>query len=874
MRPGKILMLGLVLALALVGVASEAEGNRLGDEVIPTFQAIDLTLDAERTDYRGAVRIELRVEAETDRFRFHCEGPELRRVVLRGAEGEVAIEHEAETDEIVAVRSRSPLAAGSYTLEIEFTNAFDTQKRSLYRTESDGVGYAFTQFEPDDAREAFPCWDEPRFRHPFQMTLRVPEHHLAVTNTPVIGETVADGWRTVVFQKTRSLPSYLLAIATGPLETVPMPGLGVPGRVVTVRGRSHLAGMALAATSPILRALEEYFGSRYPFAKLDFIASPEAGGGMENAGGVVFGERSLLLTPETASVAQRRGQATLIAHELAHMWFGDLVTIEWWDDLWLNESFADWMGWKIAHQIFPELAVAESAVQDSHSIMIQDARSTTTAVRKPIESPKYLEGLWLSYVKGRTVLGMFEQWLGPERFRQGVIDYLDAHAWGNATAADLWRSLDEASGEKVSAAMATFIEQPGFPRIEVEILSQARVRLRQERFRNHGTTSPELTWRVPVTLKYPSADGVMTRTVLLASKSQTVSLENPDASPGAPAWIYPNASANGYYRWSVPDDQLRTLAEQAPAVLTPPERIELVGNVSALLAAGTLDGDEYLRVLSDFADDPDPLVVDAVIGALGSVKMAFVPAELEEEFARYVRQTLTPALERFGLERAPGEPEAVSLLRPTLVRWLGNQGRDQRIVRHAQTLARSYMDDASSVDPSLIDVALNLAASVGDRKLYEEYKKRFESAQVPPLDRRRYLSALGAFTSPELREATLRYALEGTLRSGELLTLIASVGADAAGWDARYQWMTENFEHLLKRIPPGAIPFLTGFASGCSLERLESAKVFFAEPGHRAPGTQNELEDVAEQVTDCVGLRERESDAVARYLSATMPESR
>ncbi|MCP4664106.1 MAG: M1 family metallopeptidase [bacterium] len=877
-------MIGLLLALALASAGPSTAAVRLGDDVVPAFQAIQLHLDANRADYSGSVRIDLLVGKATDRFRFHSAGLTLGSVALRGTRGEIVIEHEPEADEMVAVRAGSPLVPGRYTLDIEFTNTFDPHAAGLFRVDKGGEQYVFSDLWPDDAREAFPCWDEPRFKIPFQITLRVPSSHLAVSNTPVAKETVGDGGRLVVFQKTRPLPTYLLAIATGPLETVPIPGLSVPGRVVTVRGEGRLAAGAVAATPPILRALEQYFGSPYPFAKLDLIAIPEFwGGAMENAGAVTFADHLLLLDPAAAGVRERGLQARLIAHELAHMWFGDLVTMEWWDDLWLSESFADLMDTKITQQVFPEfgsaVAMVESA-QGVEGIMELDARATTTAIRKPIESPKYMPDLRLAYSKGRSVLALFEQWLGPEAFRRGLIDYLDANAWGNATAPQLWQALERASGKQVAAALGSFLEQPGYPLIAVECLADGRVKLSQRRFRNQGTTSPELTWQVPVTLKYAHDGRVLTTKVLLDTESRIVSLESPAEPRGGPEWIYPNASAHGYYRWSVPEGSLRELARNATSVLSPRERVELLGNLSALLAAGRLHGDAYLDLLREFAEDPHPLVVRSLIDALEEVKRAFVTAELQEPFAAYVESTLGPALERFGLEKAAAEEETVSLVRPRLVWFLGKEGRDPRLIRHAQALARAIMEDgATAVDPSLINVALELAAVAGDRELFDQYRKRFESAGA---DRDRYLMALGAFETAELRRTALRYALEGPVPPTDILTIARRRGMadDAEGRAVRYRWMTENYGRIVARLPLGRVRIMPIFAGGCSRERLEAARAFFAVPEHRVPGpphlspsggTPEELEKVAEEVTDCVRLREREGDAAARYLAAAMP---
>ncbi|MEM7586432.1 MAG: M1 family aminopeptidase [Acidobacteriota bacterium] len=833
---------------------------RLGDDVVPTFQAIELEIDADRPDYRGEVRIELEVRRATRHFLLHSEGLTIERLALRSVQGEVAVKHQPENAEVLRVTAEEPLAEGAYALEIAFTNPFDTTAVSLYRMEADGVGYVFSQFQADDAREAFPCWDEPRFKFPYQMTLKVPEAHLAITNTPALEERVEDGWRTTVFAKTPPMPSYLLAVATGPLEAVEMPGLGVPGRLITVQGQSHLTQLAKEMTPPILKALEDYFGRPYPYAKLDFLALPEFWpGAMENPGAVTYADRILLVDADSASVGQRRRMAGIIGHELAHMWFGDLVTMAWWDDLWLNEAFATWMGDKAAHRVFPQFGIDVTAVERAQGVLRQDARATTRAIRKPVDSVKnLLDGLGLTYQKGRAVLGMFEQWLGPDVFQRGVVSYIEEHAWGNAQAADLWRALDKASGKPVSQAMTTFFEQPGFPLIDLEILEDGRIQLTQERFRNYGSKSPAQAWQIPVTLKVSIEGDVREITVLLEASSQVV-----DLGGASPAWIYPNANSNGYYRWRLPAAQLEALAKNASSVLTPRERVGLIGNVSALLDAGSIRGDQYLGVLGELAHDPEPLVVTSMLGALQRVKTAFVPAELEDAFAGYVRRTLRPALVRFGMQQVAGEPEAVSLVRPTLYGWLGSEGQDPEVLAAARRMAAAYMKDPSKVDPALAGVALGLAAFEGDRKRFDEYTRRLESAESP-VGRRLFLQALGAFRSTELRQAALDYSLTGKLRPNELVVPIQALAGTAAGRELAYRWMTQHFDALVSRLPPLFVGFMPRFAAGCSAERLEHARGFFAERGN--PMVMSQLEKVSEEVNDCVSLREREGAAVARYL--------
>ena len=846
---------------------SAAPDIRLGDDVRPTFQQVFLELDADQPDYRGKVQVDLEVQRSTRQILLHSEEHELEKVTLRrGDRSEIPLRHEMVDPQTLRIETEETLVPGALSLEIQFKSSFGTRAVGLYRTEKDGHGYSFTQFEADDAREAFPCWDEPGFKFPYQMTLKVPEGHLAITNTPVVEESTADGWRTFVFAKTKPLPSYLLALATGPLEVVPMPGLGVPANIVTPKGQGHLTGLALEMTPPLLKAMEAYFGSPYPYTKLDFIAVPEFWpGAMENPGAVTYADDVILLDPKAASIQQKRRMASIIAHELAHQWFGNLVTMTWWDDLWLNESFANWMGDKISREVFPELGGAVSASQRMQQVLGVDARTTTDPIRRPVDTAKnLLQGIGVTYQKGSAVLNMFEHWLGPEAFRQGVRDYLNAHTWGNAVAADLWRALDKASNKKLAASLATFIEQAGHPLIDVEILDGGKVSLRQERFRNHGAESPDQLWRVPVVLKYASGNQVHQQTVFLSKEQSTVDLLHLAEGVSTPDWLFPQGDAIGYYRWRLAPEVLRQLANQASEALSARERIAFLGNSAALFQAGALSGSDYVEIVGSLAGDEEPQVLSSVMGELGRVYTGFVSSDLTNPFNTWVLQTLEPAYARHGFDRQPGESEVVALVRPQLISWLGYAGHGE-VSKRAAELTRSYMENPVSVDPGLVGTALSLTAFRGDRELFDKFRELFESAETP-VAREHFLRALGAFSDPELRQAALDYALEGPLRPTELFGIGQRMGFTPAGRDAFYFWFTENYDQIIQRIPPMFLSFAPRVASGCSLERLEHAKEFFSHPDRNPDGTAKMLSQVDEEVHNCIGLRNREGEAVARYL--------
>jgi alanyl aminopeptidase len=865
-RPPVWFALIVISLVTCVAPALAADIYRLPKDVVPTFESIDLRLDPDRADYSGTVRVDLKVEKSTAAIHFHAQDMTLGKIVLRGKKASVALRPETGEEGIVTATAPSPIAPGAYTLEIEFTNDFDRRSTGLYRMETGGHFYSFTQFEAVDARTAFPCWDEPSFKFPYQVTVVVPEAHKAVSNTPIEKESVVKGMKTVVFRRTKPLPSYLLAIATGPLEFVPVPGTSIPTRIVTVKGQTEYAQTAVTMTPPLLAALERYFDRQYPYEKLDLIAVPEfTYGAMENPGAITFADRYLLFDPKTMSMDDRRRYAIFAAHEMSHIWFGDLVTMEWWDDLWLNESFASWMGDKISEEVFPDLEVGMSALAGTERAMAFDGLLSTRSIRQPITTMGNLlqSADELAYSKGEAVLGMFEQWMGPETFRRGVLAYLKAHEWGNADAADLWSALSAASGLDVTNAMSTFLDQPGVPLVEADVSKDGSIRLSQRRYLQFGAEAPApQVWKIPVRFSYFDGEKVRTKAVLLSEAEMKVPIED----GAAPVWVHPNAGESGYYRWYVDAANLQRLADAGANQLTPIERAGFINNAGALLQAGVLHGDDYLRLLASFAHDPEPSVIGALPRALGGVKAAFLTPGTEDSFAAYVRRVLGPSLQHFGMDRAPGEAEAVSLVRPQLVGWLADEGQDEAVLARAEQMARSFLADRSSVDPSMVDISIATSAIRGDAALFDQYKTRFEQSTVPT-DRGPFLQALGNFHAPELRARALQYTLQRPLRPHEILVIPSAMSGTVAFQGEVFEWMTSNYETIVGKLPPVYAAYMPYVGSGCDAVRLEKEKAFFANSAHQAPGTEIEMARLAERTTDCVGLRDREGQSVTRYLT-------
>ena len=636
-------LLGLLAVFVTLSASEPVDPLRLTRHVVPVAQGVELTLDPARDDFSGRVLIDLLANEPFTAFRLHAEGPAFTTATLTAADGEVTtltaeITHARQG--LVTLTAPRQLGMGNYKLSIDFTAKYARDGLGLYKTVSRGEPYLATQFEDTHARKVFPCWDEPSFKINWQLTLKVPVALEAVSNAAVALESRDTAWKTIAFGRTPPMPSYLVAMAVGPLEYVPVPGLAVPGRIITPKGQSALAAEAVRLTPPILSRLEEYFGIPYPYAKLDQIGVPEfVYGAMENAGLVTYTDRILLLDPEKPSFNQRRTLAHVIAHELAHMWFGDLVTMYWWDDLWLNESFADWMAVRIVEHQYPEFRLELNQSRQVKGAMRSDALPSITAIRRPVTAGTDLAQLVdeLTYNKGKGVLTMVENWIGPAQFRAAMRDYFVRHSWGNTVSDDLWAAFSRNSGDDITGLLAAFINKPGVPLVSFALEPDGKLRLSQRRFHNLGDPQLPGQWQIPVVFTWGKDGTTHRERFLLKETTQLADL------PGLATadWIYPNADESGYYRWSLSPELNARLAAKAGA-LRPIERVGLLDNTSALFNAGLIDGTDYLAYVTAFGRDLDHDVNTSLITSIGGLQNTFITPVTQDAYNSYRTAILRP----------------------------------------------------------------------------------------------------------------------------------------------------------------------------------------------------------------------------------------
>ncbi|MCP4375257.1 MAG: M1 family metallopeptidase [bacterium] len=864
-----LLLVGLAWVSMFLCACSKTVSMRLGQAVVPVFQDIALDIDTARDGYTGKVMIKLDVRQETDTIRFHAREMDLESVVLSGPDDPVALDCTVGSKGLVTAHLPATLTTGPYTLKIEFATKFNRKGIGIYKTRCRGASYVFSQFEPESARLAFPCWDEPGFKINWRMTLKVPRNQMVISNTLPLEMTTTPQSKTVRFTRTRPMPSYLLALAVGPLEAVDVEGMSVPGRIITPRGQKHLAGLALKASPRLLKTLEEYFECPYPYGKLDQIAVPEFNfGAMENVGAIVYRDSILLKDPETVTVSQRRRQVLTIAHEMAHMWFGNLVTPKWWDDLWLNESFASWMALKVVRKTHPELDMANDDIRSREWAMVVDSMASTRPIRREVRASQDMTRLFnaISYNKGMAILTMVEDWLGEDRFREGMIHYMTQHRWGNADAFDLAAALGEVDDSDINAIMEDFITLRGVPLVKVAFVGEDTVQLTQRRYNRYGVSVPAgKNWSIPVILRYCDGQKEYTQRVLMTDRSMTVKLQAAILRK-VDGWLYPNADEKGYYRWALERGELVRLGRIVRRTFDTRRKLGFLGNISALFYAGDIQAGEFLEIVGSFNLDPSAEVVAKVVELLDQIHTDFITADLVDDYAAYLRVVLGESLRKISRDAKKGESVHTASLRSSLIGMLGDKGRDQSIIRLAHARAGAYVRNPRSVDPNLAEVFLKLSAINGDAGLFDKYAEKFETAK-DPTERNHYLAALSNFRDPILMGKSLDYAMNGPVKPNSVYKIVFGQVWNEVSRRRLFDWVTANYDAIRKRVPAHAMPYYPWIADGRSPELLEKARTFFLDKKRYSDGIKNEIISVTDSVNLRMRLNKKHRDNIIAFLN-------
>ena len=852
--------------------------GRLPRQVHPTRYTLDLVVDPRQPRFSGRARIDVTVDEPTSAVVMNARGLTVTAAALAGADGRVpaAIElrraagSKDEAEELVLAFDRV-IPPGGATIEIDYDGAFASGLRGLYRVEDGGRWYAFTQFEPTDARRAFPCFDEPGWKTPFALTVSIPADATALANMREVRRAPDGGMVRVEFEPSPPLPTYLVAFAVGAFDTRDSRAGKVPMRLAAVSGKAALGAAGLAAGRGELIELERYFGRPYPYTKLDLLAVPAFGASaMENAGLVTFREERLLLD-ERAALAARVSMNSLIAHELAHQWFGDLVTMAWWDDVWLNEAFASFMADLIVDAWRPQTGARLQALAGKSQVMADDSLSTARRIRQPVRSTSEAQEAFdsVTYAKGRAVLAMVEAWLGPDTFRAGLRGYLQRHEWKNATAEDLYAALAEASsGRDVAGVMRSFTDQIGVPMVEARVVcapgKAPAVHLRQQEYtmQHHEEESATL-WRIPVCVHVAGKPGgpLTKQCTVLTEREATLPL---DGGAACPTFVYANADEAGYYRVAITRDDLLALF---PAIgrLPERERFGVVSNTWAAVRAGKLQPWMFVELCLRLANDRSRLVWTEMLDALRLFDRALVTDEARPAFARMVRKLCGPAARRLGWRVSETEPDDDRFSREAILFALGDLGEDGPTLAEAQRRARAWLESPATENTDLARIALPLAAKRGDTALFDRLRAVVDK---PPTPEARVLAvgALSAFDDPALIERTLGLVLDGTIKMQDFRYLSPLFAQRRAGRDVVYAWVQRNFDELARRFPSFVMSRVVRVVSLlCNPGRVDAAQAFLDPRVAKLEGVEKDLRQSLEEGRRCAALAE-ESVHLSNWL--------
>jgi len=846
-----------------------ANPYRLPQHVVPTHYDLRLEPDLTTFTFAGKETIVLTVREATSEIVFNA-------VDLQIAEGSIgndakvvhrgAIELEPSTERC-RIRFATTLHPGTWKLDLSFTGVLNEKLRGFYRsTYKDAKGntrpLAATQFEATDARRAFPCWDEPAFKASFAATLAIDPALTAVSNTPIVAERHEAGKKVVQFADTIRMSTYLVAFVVGELESTEPVFIGsTPLRVWSVPGKARLTPFALEIGAFSLKFFEQYYGIPYPSQKLDLLAIPDfASGAMENLGAITFRETALLVDRQTATHAEQERIADVVAHENAHMWFGDLVTMSWWNGLWLNEAFATFMemaavdAWKPEWQRWTTFGVSRAVA------MSVDGLHSTRAIEYPVIAPKDADAMFdvLTYEKGASVLRMLEQYIGPDVFRDGVREYLRVHAYDNADTGDLWTALGHAAKQPIPDVMNGWIFKPGYPILIVK-QDGDRLTIEQQRFtylaQPLSTSGIEANqrWHVPVQMRILANGTSESRRLLVSEKRTQIPLPERFES------VVLNEGGHGFYRVRYTPELLQRLVRLTPHGLAAIERFNIINDAWASTVAGLMPMTDYLDLTAQFKTDRDKNVWEIILGSLHTLNR-IIDASDRPKLEALVRDRVGPAFEDLGWIPQEGESELTKQFRAEIIRALGILGNDQTVQRRATELYAT----PGSVDPNLLPAIIAILAHIGNDARYREYVQRFKQATTPQ-EERRYLYSLALYQPRELLQQTLMKSINGEIRTQDAPFMVRMVMASVYGRELAWDFVKQQWDTMDRLYPKNGLRRMCEGITGLATPELErDVRRFFEERKIDLGGKT--LEQYLEQLRIGVTLRERDGKTLAHYL--------
>lgn len=873
---------------ASTGTESGVPTGPLPRTVVPSEVSLQLKLDPAQPRFSGHVSISVDVASPTKVIWMHGRKLDIKKAVYMPEDGKNLNLTAAEADVSGVLKLTAPetIAAGKGVIAIDYEAPFG-ELQGAYRVKPEGNDYVVTQMEPLGARYTFPGFDEPSFKQPWDITLIVPKDDVAVANTAAAKtEDLGDGWKKVTFKRTEALPSYLIAFAVGPWDVVDGPDIPANGsraapiklRGIAAKGLGGRMDYSLKHTPEIVTALEDYFGIPYPFGKLDNLATPDFwAGAMENAGLIVYRD-SLMFPNEDSAVGRRQAFWGVSAHELAHQWFGDLVTMEWWDDLWLNEGFATWMGNKIHGQVQPDAHTDRNLLEGALGAMNADSLASTRRIHEPIKDFTDIQSAFdgITYQKGGATLNMFEQFIGPKQFQAGIRKYLKAHARGNATSADLIKAVAAESDnpQTVSKAFFSFIDQPGVPFVKVDLDCSGKtpaLTLQQQRYLPIGSTaSADQTWGIPMTVRYDDNGTVRMQKMLVTGKQARMELTQ---AKSCPTWVMPNAHGNGYYRFAL-TPKLQDALSAGFAKLDEREQRVFADSVTAAYDAGNLTPSQLLAALPKFASAKVRQTVTAGMDDTQWMSERLLHDDAaRKQFHARVADIYRPRLQQLGMTPKQGESDDDALLRSTLVGFFAHKLKDPAVRARMNEKGRAVLGldgdgklDLDAVSQGLRDVALEVAVQEGGQPAYDAAERAFRASEDAVL-RSQLLGAMGSATDPALAKRSRALVFEkDLLRRNEIFPAVGNQLAQEQTRPALRQWVDTHFKDLDAKLAPAGAALVRFYSAGmCSNADADKLQARFGKRMEDIEGGPRALKQSIEGVRMCAAQVEARKDDPLRF---------
>lgn len=846
---------------------------RLPEGVRPVRYAAELTLLPDAPTFKASIDIDVIFTAPTTLFYLNAK--ELQISAAEVKESKLAVKQVNE--DFISLRAPSNIPAGPAKLHVEYSGKISPKSsEGIFQGRDGDIDYLFTQFEEIDARRAFPCFDEPGFKTPWQITLHVRSGDRAFANTPQVSETEeAGGMKKVVFAPTKPLPSYLVAFAVGPFDVVDAGSVGLNGvkvRIITPKGKSKDAQYAAEITHTLIERLQDYFGIPYPYEKSDSIAIPltYGFGAMENAGLITYAENILLADPATDTEQRRRLYASDGAHELAHQWFGDLVTLAWWDDTWLNEAFATWTSSKILAEWKPEWKTRLGDLNAKFGAMSEDSLVSTRKIHQEILTNDDISNAFddITYEKGAAVIRMFEVWTGEKQFQSGVTAYLKRYAFKNARMSDFLDAIAQTGQPRLSAAFQTFLNQPGVPEVSVTLKCDGApaVALSQKRYLPLGSKgSTKETWQVPVCVRYRGANGVEQQCFLLDKTNAEFKLTK---ASGCPSWLAANENASGYYISFYQGNLLDKMVDQGSDFLNPAEQLTLLHDVSSLAGSGDVKISRALDAAVTFAKSSERQIVTEAKDIIEGPRR-FVPEALKPNYGRFVEKVFGERARALGWSAKPGEDLETRLLRPNLVPFVARY--DATLGEEARQLAEQWLKDGTGVDSDMLRSVLSTAAEHGDRGLFDELVGELKKTK-DLRQRSAIIGALGSFRNPSLVAAALDLVIHSDIDTRETAVLLYSGLDDPATERMPFEFVKANYEAILKRAPSGGgsdfgavLPHSAG--SFCDAASEKEYIAFFGGRAKKFTGGPRIYQQTLEGIRLCEAEKAAQAADIAAYFA-------